>query len=584
MRILLVGGTWTVESETVFDDQRRSGLIDKIAIAIKNYCLEHYNSNYAVDLYNGGCYYDLETILNKAPAYDIVFWWANVPDNDLPKIRNVKEVAPRVMLVTSKRNDGDKYSFMELTQRALAAKANMFFEFKKSDSKLFHINVIDPLGCHWYDGCDVTKAIVSAMDRLDFLRSMTRQKTVKSDIQKSEMMSLYFERTGENANRSHIDIPIPYEQEFINIVRKHAETFYTIFNPGKDVKRFLGNASLRPALNIDSTRCMRGMPSFKNENVVFVSQRNIDKQFIDIEHFVPCYMEEGKLYFSAIDMGEFFKDKRGLIAKEDLPETASFKFVPASGGAVTYISDITCHATSFSASNGLVGSDYIYYADEYIKANGGGNFIMIPGAVGQVSRDIDVDKTGMTEHEEKGADARYLGTELGKMIIAADYATELEPIINVKHRELFVTPENSILTLACEIGLVNNKIFYTGSGFGRTYCMATEMGYLEFGNKIALALFPGELYPEVFWDDEITGGANWDGTEWPYDCLSTAVKGVTTYPVSLTNDAIGYVLTDNNFAFMGHIIGDGIADETLSVGKHIGSYLVTEYLALIESL
>ena len=295
-------------------------------------------------------------------------------------------------------------------------------------------------------------------------------------------------------------------------------------------------------------------------------------------------MEEGKLYFTEIDMSEYFKDKRGLISKEDLPETASFCFVPASGNAPTYISDITCHATSFSAGNGLVGSDYIYYIDEYIKQTNGGNFIMIPGAVGQVSRDIDVDTTGMTEHEEKGAQARYLGTELGKMIIAADYATELEPIINVKHRELFVTPENSILTLACEIGLVNNKIFYTGSGFGRTYCMATEMGYLEFGNKIGLALFPGELYPEVFWDDEITGGANWDGTEWQYDSLSTAVDGVKTYAVSLTNDAIGYVLTDNNFAFMGHIIGEGIADETLSVGKHTGSYLVTEYYALLESL
>lgn len=295
-------------------------------------------------------------------------------------------------------------------------------------------------------------------------------------------------------------------------------------------------------------------------------------------------MEEGKLYFTEIDMSEYFKDKRKLISKEDLPETASFCFVPASGNAPTYISDITCHATSFSAGNGLVGSDYIYYIDEYIKQTNGGNFIMIPGAVGQVSRDIDVDKTGMTEHEEKGADARYLGTELGKMIIAADYATELEPIINVKHRELFVTPENSILTLACEIGLVNNKIFYTGSGFGRTYCMATEMGYLEFGNKIGLALFPGELYPEVFWDDEITGGANWDGTEWQYDSLSTAVEGVKTYAVSLTNDAIGYVLTDNNFAFMGHIIGEGIADETLSVGKHTGSYLVTEYYALLDSL
>lgn len=294
-------------------------------------------------------------------------------------------------------------------------------------------------------------------------------------------------------------------------------------------------------------------------------------------------MEEGKLYFSSIDTSEYFKDKRDLISKEDLPDTASFKFVPASGNPATYISDITCHATSFSASNGLVGSDYIYYIDEYIRNFDKGNFIMIPGAVGQVSRDIDVDTTGMTEYEEKGASAKKLGQLVGAKIVEADYSTELSPVINVKHRELFIKPENSILTLACEIGLVNNKIFYDGFLI-KEYSMATEMGYLEFGNEIALALFPGELYPEVFWDDDITGGANWDGTQWPYDNLSNAVDGVKTYPVSLTNDAIGYVLTDNNFAFMGHIIGDGIADETLSVGKHIGSYLVKEYLALVDSL
>ena len=114
--------------------------------------------------------------------------------------------------------------------------------------------------------------------------------------------------------------------------------------------------------------------------------------------------------------------------------------------------------------------------------------------------------------------------------------------------------------------------------------MATEMGYLEFGNEIGLALFPAELYPEVFWDDEITGGANWDGTQWPYDSLATAVEGVDTYAVSLTNDAIGYAVTDNNFAFMGHIIGEEIADEVLSIGKHIASFYVSNYLEMIEEM
>lgn len=305
MKILLVGGTWTVDPQVNPEIDRRSSLVDFVYASLKNYCEKKFGDDFDVEMYNGGCYYNLEIILNKASEYDIVFWWANVPDNSLPKIRNVKEVAPKVMLVSSKRNDGDKYSFMELTQRALASKSNLVFEFKKMDreikpghvEKLFHINVFDPLGCQWFDGWDVSESTHAAMDRLCYLHSMTRQKTIQSDINKYDILSKYFDCFKEESYWSAKVTENPDEDEFINIVRKHAETFYTIFNPGKDVKRFLGNASLRVPLKIDSTRCMRGMPSFKKDNLVFVSQRNIDKQFIDIEHFVPCYMEDGKLYY-----------------------------------------------------------------------------------------------------------------------------------------------------------------------------------------------------------------------------------------------------------------------------------------------
>ena len=304
MKILLVGGTWTVDPEEVFEDHRRSKIVDMVGCAMKDYCIEHYGSDYSIDIYNGGCYYNLDAILNKTTGYNIVFWWANVPDNSLPKIRDVKEVAPHTMLVTSKRNDGDKYSFMELTQHALAIKANMFFEFKKMEkenesgetTKMFHINVFDPLGNHWYDGFDVVKATIAVMNRLEYLRNITRQKTIKSDIEKETVMNALFKNSIGKMMRSEKLVDIPDESEFIEIVRKHAETFYQIFNPGEDVKRFLGNASLRPS-NFHSTRCMRGMPSFKVNNMIFVSQRNVDKQFIDIDHFVPCYMEDGKLYY-----------------------------------------------------------------------------------------------------------------------------------------------------------------------------------------------------------------------------------------------------------------------------------------------
>lgn len=287
-------------------------------------------------------------------------------------------------------------------------------------------------------------------------------------------------------------------------------------------------------------------------------------------------MEVGTLSFASIDCSEIIKDKRGLIAKEDIPETAAFKFVSESG-EVTYIADMSCHPTSFSASNGLVSSDYIYTIDNYIKAQTGGNFVMMAGALGQLSRDIEVDTTGMTEWEDMGASAKVLGESFGEFIIGAEYE-ELAPVLNVTHRELFVYPENSILTLACEIRLVNNRCFVDAEG---KTCMATEMGYVEFGNKVGLALFPAEFYPETFWGNDITGNVTWDGTDWQYDSLHDSVDGVKVYCVSLANDEIGYVLTDNNFAFMGHIIGEEIADEILSVGKHTGSFLVGEYYEMI---
>ncbi len=295
-------------------------------------------------------------------------------------------------------------------------------------------------------------------------------------------------------------------------------------------------------------------------------------------------MEDGDLYFAEIDTSEFMHDKRDLIAREDLQKTAVLHFVPeAEDSEGTYIADISCHATSFSASHGYITGDYIYYLDKYIKEQTGDNTVMVAGALGQVSRDIEYSEEGMDEYTALGAESDALGSAFGKLIIEADYGEALEPVLNATHKEIFIQPENSILVLACEIKLVNNKVYYDGLLFKQFY-MPSEIGYLEFGNEVAFALFPGELYPEVFLGNDITGGVTWDGTEWQYDSLKDEVEGVDTYAVSLANDALGYAVTDNNFAFMGHIIGEEIADEVLSIGKHIASFYVENYLEMIGEM
>ncbi len=358
----------------------------------------------------------------------------------------------------------------------------------------------------------------------------------------------------------------------INIMSTHAHSALDTQGVSTEFFYKLFASSIQNLLGLEGDLPFLEAPAYFKNYFINQSISAIKAAFKD--------MESGSLYFDSIDASEYIYDKRELVAKEDIPEIASLYFVPDSGSEDTYIADITCHPTSFSASNGLIGSDYIYYLDQYIKAQESANFVMIQGAVGQLSRDIEVDTTGMDEWEQKGASAKTLGEAFGELILAADYDTELAPIINARHTEITITPENSILTLACEINLVNNQGYYTEDGTS----IISEIGYVEFGNAVGFALFPGELYPEVFWGHEIIGDTTWDGSEWEYSSLHDSVDGVKVYAVSLANDALGYVLTDDNFAFMGHIIGDGIADETLSIGKHTGSYFVSTYLELIENL
>lgn len=61
----------------------------------------------------GGNYNELNTIIEMTINYDTVIWLANVA-NELSKIRNVKKINYKMMLVSSKINDNNKYTFQGL--------------------------------------------------------------------------------------------------------------------------------------------------------------------------------------------------------------------------------------------------------------------------------------------------------------------------------------------------------------------------------------------------------------------------------------------------------------------------------------
>lgn len=259
MKILLVGGT--------FDNNggKSSSLISKM----ENNIID--DNVIELSVYNGGFVEDLHNkIIKSVTDYDIVMWFANVSNGEI-KERDVKAINPKTILITSKRNDNNKYTFAELISRSLSIKANLTIEFSKIEDKLFNMMVFDPLGNMFYNGTDIEKMTVALMKRAKQLTKFTRKPTIKSTENKK--------------------IIVPNEEKFFNFAHDCADIFHNLIRPAKNTDRFLGNMSFR---------CQNGFPSFRGDDgMIFVSRRNVDKGTISAESFVPTYLDENEdvIYF-----------------------------------------------------------------------------------------------------------------------------------------------------------------------------------------------------------------------------------------------------------------------------------------------
>jgi len=251
IKTLLVGGTFDREGG------RPSGLINSMLDEIVK------DTRFDVTAFNGGEVANLHQVIWPSVVdYDVVFWFANV-SNDEVKVRDVKSLNPKCILITSKRNDNEKYTFAELISRALAIKANLTIEFSKKENK-FNMMVFDPLGNVFYDGLEVTSMVNNMMNRIDKLTKFTRVSSFPDTDTEAPV--------------------VPEETEFFNFAHSCADIFHNLIRPARGTERFLGNMSFR---------CQNGFPSFRGQNgIIYVSRRNVDKSDIGAASFVPTYLDK----------------------------------------------------------------------------------------------------------------------------------------------------------------------------------------------------------------------------------------------------------------------------------------------------
>lgn len=246
---LYVGGT--------FNDQ--GGKHSKIAEKLFHSLYIH--SNYKFDHYNGGSYQQLEQILSSISQYHIIYWFADVPNDKLKLVRNIKTLNPASILVTSKRNVPEKYSLTDLVYCALGNKSNLLLEITRPGEK-YQGRILDPLGNVFLDyTTDFTSVGRTLSQRVKELASYSR---------------LGSKSIGELKE-------VPEEDKFFETIRHYGERFHELVHSHPQAaNRFFGNASFR---------CERGFPSFRHDNLIYVSQRNIDKRFVDKESFVPVRLK-----------------------------------------------------------------------------------------------------------------------------------------------------------------------------------------------------------------------------------------------------------------------------------------------------
>ena len=128
MKVLFVGGDFS-------DTPRQSGYVNKLVQKL----------NYSdITVFNGGTYDELVKIKEAVKSFSIIFWFANVPNEYEKIVSDIKKINQKCILITSKNNISNSYTYHAIANRMLSVKANLCLIFTKNDN-IFCGTIIDPL-------------------------------------------------------------------------------------------------------------------------------------------------------------------------------------------------------------------------------------------------------------------------------------------------------------------------------------------------------------------------------------------------------------------------------------------------------
>ena len=346
-------------------------------------------------------------------------------------------------------------------------------------------------------------------------------------------------------------------------------------------------------------------------NFVYETVANAMKKAV--EAMVP-----GTMTYAVKEIGDeenkYFNNKNRSQSTSLIDELARFVFTPdvidkENGIIPTMIVNIAAHPDVAGLpvndeDNGRdLSGDYIYYLGRKLEEKGY-NFMFFNGAIAGIyegrgpagdgvptnrryeetlrygeeiaymalnlTNDIDTIKANMTDAEkakiekemEIGGDSYTLWYEGWKKV----EEKVLEPNLNIIIKEVKIKVTNPLIQLVGKLNLVN----YTVCKEGLNYYIFAEIGYMEMGG-VKVAFMPGEIVQDIICGgDSLTAEGSFTGKDFGYKTVYE-LFGEDTICFGLMNDAIGYVVPDNDYTMA--LLGDHY-QEMISLGEEAGSTIM----------
>ena len=253
-------------------------------------------------------------------------------------------------------------------------------------------------------------------------------------------------------------------------------------------------------------------------------------------------MEEGTLYYGSADVSDLMYDKRKPNVFDG--ELHRFRFDPDNEASdEIWVCEAGIHCTSYSGDSTDISADFPYYFKEYVKETTGADVVYVQGAELAITTEKDYVKP--VGSGRQGVIRGY-GIELAKRAMGISNEVALDPVLNIKITEVALVADNPIHILAVREAIVDSVVTKKGLDFA----VMTEVGYMELGNKVGIALIPGEIAPEILWGGAVSKDLSWTKTSWDHAPMKDTAKVEKLICFGLNNDQIGYILPDNDIRSM----------------------------------